>query len=177
MDLTIARRLIPPLHLVEKSIPRFRIGHPAVATDGSVAPRSAATPPNSRSHHLPRRQAHTNSNSVIYAEAATALICSAVACGGSAIRCGGSAQDASAPEPEGSLSCERFISLVDRFFPPIQDTHTLPKRPKAKSRRKIAEVATQIGSVAPDIAAIGADVDSIHADVRALSVPVDRGHY
>jgi hypothetical protein len=79
------------------------------------------------------------------------------------------------------LSCGRFISLVDRFFPPIQDTHThthtLPKRPKAKSRRKIAEVATQIGSVAPDIAAIGADVDSIHADVRALSVPVDRGHY
>jgi hypothetical protein len=75
------------------------------------------------------------------------------------------------------LSCERFISLVDRFFPPIQDTHTLPKRPKAKSRRKIAQVATQIGSVAPDIAAIGADVDSIHADVRALCVPVDRGHY
>jgi hypothetical protein len=61
MDLTIARRLIPPLHLVEKSIPRFRIEHPAVATDGSVAPRSAATPPNSRSHHLPRRQVHTNS--------------------------------------------------------------------------------------------------------------------
>jgi hypothetical protein len=47
----------------------------------------------------------------------------------------------------------------------------------AKSRRKIAEVATQIGSVAPDIAAIGSDVDSIRADVRALSVPVDRGHY
>jgi hypothetical protein len=74
------------------------------------------------------------------------------------------------------LSCERFISLVDRFFPPIQDTHThtLPKRPKAKSRRKIAQVATQIGSVAPDIAAIGADVDSIHADVRALSVDVSQ---
>jgi hypothetical protein len=40
----------------------------------------------------------------------------------------------------------------------------------AKSRRKIAELATQIGSDAPDIAAIGADVDSIRADVRALSV-------
>jgi hypothetical protein len=35
----------------------------AVATDGGVAPRSAFTRPNSRSHHPPRRQAHTNSNS------------------------------------------------------------------------------------------------------------------
>jgi hypothetical protein len=176
MDLTIARRLIPPLHLVEKSIPRFRIGHPAVATDGSVAPRSAATPPNSRSHHLPRRQAHTNSNSVIYAEAATALICSATVV---VLRSGAVAllKTLRRRSQKADLSCERFISLVDRFFPPIQDTHTLPKRPKAKSRRKIAQVATQIGSVAPDIAAIGADVDSIHADVRALCVPVDRGHY
>jgi len=41
MGRTIARRLIRTLHLAEKSIPRFRIGHLGLATDGNVALVSA----------------------------------------------------------------------------------------------------------------------------------------
>jgi len=41
MGRTIARRLIRTLHLAEKSIPRFRIGHLSLATDGNVALVSA----------------------------------------------------------------------------------------------------------------------------------------
>src|ERR1700737_3673280 len=41
MDQTIEHRLIRTLHLVGKSIPRFRIAW-ALANDGNAAPRSAA---------------------------------------------------------------------------------------------------------------------------------------
>jgi hypothetical protein len=36
------------------------------------------------------------------------------------------AQDASATQPEGQPLLERFIRLVDRFFPPIKTLHPLP---------------------------------------------------
>ena len=45
MDRTIAQRVDPYVHLVEKGKPRFRIRHVTLATDGNVAPRSASTPP------------------------------------------------------------------------------------------------------------------------------------
>src|SRR3981189_2270901 len=45
MDRTIARRLIRTLHLVEESYTQVQVRPPSRATDGNVAPRSAAARP------------------------------------------------------------------------------------------------------------------------------------